>query len=322
MADLTWEFGLYYSGDNSFRQSNDHWFFDNYWNGGSEQVAIRVTNNSGNTVYLLQMEFSLINGNSNGQSFSDNNGRTHTTYSSTATITAHCNGVDSNSVTVDCSKQVFQLRNEAGQSYWQPRPSNSSGSPNPDTGCGYDVQYYTFIFKNGVELQNGGSAIITFTATWSTGGEHCIQIYATNGIIVPVTHKVIWLFKNGYCPRGGSGDGSGCTYSKGPCSITGDCCQYIQESQSATKPDTPVRDQYDFMGWNPSDDAWESVTTDFSYEALWTESGIIWVYSAKDNKWEKKLKPHKYGNNESTNGKGWYDLSSVHQFSSKWGDKK
>lgn len=211
---LTWKFGLY---GKAFSETRAHWFFDDYWSEEKkdhQHVAVQVTNQGDTDCFLSKLSVCLINCDSGGNgsdsgsgqtSFKDSSGVTHSTCASVATIKAHCNGCDSTSaVSADSKDGTFHYSASNGQSYWSPRPSNAAGTPLSE-----DCSHVTYVFEfpaSGVEVKSQQSVVVTFTATWSAGSEHCIQIYAQHGISVysspsvpppelpPAPSPVIWRY--------------------------------------------------------------------------------------------------------------------------------
>lgn len=254
-AEMSWQFGIYNNG--SFTGGTTaHWFIDDYWvesgyNGNRPCIA--VTNDTSLPRILKSFQFSLINGSSDGESFTSSSGTPYRTYASKATITANVGSVSSNEVQVDSANGHFHHSDLAGQSYWGSRPTNAKGDKeNPDApGDGYPI-FYTFIFNKGISIPANGTVYILFKATWDTTGTHLIQIYPTKGIVIPVYHSVTWN------PNEGNWAGS-----------TANIVQDVEDGKSATKPSDPTRTGYTFIGWSPSDTAYTNVTSDLTYVAQW-----------------------------------------------------
>lgn len=311
---LSWKFGQVDASGNFSEVTNAHWFMDSYWNGtGTNAVAIQVTNNENSSAYLKSFQFSLINGSSGGTSFTSSDGNAHVTYVSTATITATCSGITSDSVRVPSSDGEFQYSSIAGQSYWKYRPSNSAGDSYPDSDDHSLVKFYTFTFSSGIEMPQGTSKIITFSATWDTSGEHCMQIYATGAISTPVYHKITWHL------NGGAHTNSDGSESKD------DYIQYLPDGNSNTGGAEVHRDNYSFVRWTSANESVYSslknmgdslgiVIQDRIYTAEWEQKGIIWI--RENGVWVKRLFPHKY--NDST--KTWTDLGGHENNGSGWSD--
>lgn len=246
-GQVSWQFGLY--DGTSFETTTSHWFFDKFWSSegdNGKHTAIQVTNNGSAPCFLSQVSLCLINGSSGGLSFTSANSGSHKTSASTATITAHCNNINSVPVSVS-SNGTFHYSASAGQSYWSPRPSDSSGN---QTGDNCDNARYAFKFPSGaIEITSDSSVVIIFTATWNTGSEHCIQIYADYGISIPVTHKVEFIMGKCACKRA---DGKQqCPYKQGVCNNSATkCIQCIEDGNDATVPaiQTPI-DNFKNIGW-------------------------------------------------------------------------
>lgn len=273
---FSYEFGLYNNSTDEFSISNAHWFADVYWTDTStNQVCLKIKNNSSNRLYLKTFSFSLINGSSNGVSFTDNSENGLSTTDSIATLKCHIDNIESNTVDVGKGNQSFVYSSSHGQSYWKYRPSNGIGELFPD-GDESLVDYYDFTFPNeGVLFLPGDIKYIRFTCTWNTKGTHIIQIYAVNGIYFPVTYTVIWKL------NGGNIDGN-----------TEDVIDTVVEGESATPP-LPVRTNYSLEGWEPSS-GWVNVTKNLIFTAKWSLSAVIWRYNKAQKKWEKILSPRIY----------------------------
>lgn len=254
-AEMLWKFGIYNNG-NFTAGANAHWFIDDYWvesgyNGNRPCIA--VTNDTSSPRILKSFQFSLINGSSNGHSFTSSSGHSYATSASIATITANIGSVSSNSVQVDSANGHFHYNSSPGQSYWGSRPTNASGTVDkPDAATDGEPIFYTFDFNTGISIPATGTVYILFKATWNTAGTHLIQIYPTKGIVIPVYHSVTWK------PNGGNWAGS-----------TANIVQDVEDGKSATKPADPTRIDYTFTGWNPDDTAYKNVTSDLTYTAQW-----------------------------------------------------
>lgn len=264
-AEMLWQFGIYKNG--SFTAgATAHWFMDPYWTESGfngERPCIAVTNPENSPRILKSFQFSLINGSSDGESFTSSSGTPYQTYASKATITANVGSVSSNEVQVDSANGRFHHSDLAGQSYWGSRPTNAKGDKeNPDAPeDGYPI-FYTFIFNKGISIPANGTVYILFKATWNTAGTHLIQIYPVKGIVIPVYHSVTWN------PNGGNWAGS-----------TANIVQDVEDGKSATKPSDPTRTAYRFTGWSPNNTAYTNCTSDLVYTAQWqVKSGKVTFY--------------------------------------------
>lgn len=264
-AEMLWQFGIYKNG--SFTAgATAHWFMDPYWTESGlngERPCIAATNPENSPSILKSFQFSIINGSSNGQSFTSSSGHSYATSASIATITANIGSVSSNSVQINSANGHFHYSSSPGQSYWGSRPTNASGTVDkPDAATDGDPIFYTFDFNTGISIPPNGTVYILFKATWNTAGTHLIQIYPTKGIVIPVYHSVTWK------PNGGNWSGS-----------SADIVQQVEFGKSATKPSDPTRTAYRFTGWSPNNTAYTDVTSDLVYTAQWqVKSGKVTFY--------------------------------------------
>lgn len=276
---FSWKFGTYDRATMMFTETDGaHWFFDAYWTPGATSgtgIAIEITNRTERIGYLKTFKFSLINGMSDGVSFTDSAGASHITYESTASIVAKVDSILSDSISVSRGHQTFIYNPSAGQSYWKYRPANAAGSPFPDSDDHSLVEYYTFTFPEKIEVLPGQSKLITFSCVWNTTGEHCMQIYAVNGIIIPQVFTVTWKL------NGGEVEGS-----------SDDVIHYIPEGEDDIPP-VPIKQHHNFTGWLPSS-GWVNITENKVFTAQWTLSSVIWRFNGDLNEWEKVLSPHVY----------------------------
>lgn len=279
MADLKLDlaFGLKKVGSSGtdIVSTNAHWFMDSFWTtaGSYDSEAnchyrpvIRITNPYDYPVHIKSVTFSLINGSSGGESFTDSSGSSHTTYASTATMTAYVNNVASGSLQVGQGNSVFVKSTSPGQSYWKYRPSNSSGELNPDGDGGSKVDRYKFEWSNPQMLAAKASILVYFTATFNTSGSHLIQIYATGAMSSPVTHRVTFNFDGGTWNNASS-------YS-----------EYVDHGKGVSQVPSPTKANYKFKHWNPNNTAYNNVTTDLTYTAVWEpDTAEVIFYRNKDS---------------------------------------